>query len=59
LTGFQLFVEDQGGFGSVALSLLDELRADYSRKELLLFSLRPPKDPFVDLSGSAEARSEG
>ena len=54
--GFQLFAEDQGGFGSVALTLLEELRADYSNKELLLFSLRQPKDPYLDLVGSAAYR---
>ena len=54
--GFQLFAEDQGGFGSVAWGLLEELKAEYSNKELLLFSLRPPTDPRIQLTGSMAAR---
>ena len=40
----------------MAWGLLEELKAEYSNKELLLFSLRPPTDPRIQLTGSMAAR---
>eukprot|EP00955_Chlamydomonas_euryale_P108840 365884-Chlamydomonas_euryale.AAC.2 len=54
LAGFQVLVEDVGGFGSLAHSVLQELSSEYSR-EVLLFSLR--RSPSVQpAAGSAAAR---
>lgn len=40
--GFQVFADDLGGFGSITQSLLEELRSDYSGKEVVVMSVRQP-----------------
>ena len=41
-SGFQVFADDLGGFGSITQSLLEELRSDYSGKEVVVMSVRQP-----------------
>ncbi len=53
MQGFQVFAEDLGGFGGLAAATLEELKDEYPRQPVWLFSLRPP------LPSSREAREEG
>ncbi|GAX76227.1 hypothetical protein CEUSTIGMA_g3671.t1 [Chlamydomonas eustigma] len=57
LQGFQVLTEDKGGFGSITQRLLEELREEYSNRDVLLFSVRPPSNPAVKIKGMEEARS--
>ena len=42
--GFQVMAEDLGGWGRVTADLLAELRQDYSKASVMLFSVRQGAD---------------